>query len=268
MRDLTGKIAVVTGAASGIGLAIARALGRAGMQVALLDIQPDAAKRAGESLAEAGIRCIPVAVDVSDPSSVQRAADEIVHRLGKPHLLANNAGVAFHGTPLSETSHADWQWVLGVNLMGAIHAVDAFLPLLREQAEAHIVNTASGSGFFIRPGRHQGPYAASKYALVAYTEALEAELAGSSVHVSLLCPGATSTQIHASGQNRPARFGGAVERPQELYLKDIAGQGLDPDTVAETALHGIRENRFYIFTHPGTRDLIEARHARILEAFS
>ena len=266
MMNFAGKIAVVTGAASGIGLGIAHALGRAGMTVALADIRRDAVERACRELREAGSEAMPLVIDVSDPDSVAAAAADVEREIGCPHILVNNAGVAFHGTPLEQVTHENWQWVIGVNVLGAINCVSSFLPLMKRNGEGHIVNTASGSGFFIRPGRHQGPYAVTKYAVVAFSEALEQELAGTGIGVSVLCPGAVNTAIHESGHARPQRFGGPVERPDELFLKDLTAQGMAPDKVADRVLRAIRENQFYIFTHAATRAPIESRHARILAA--
>jgi NAD(P)-dependent dehydrogenase (short-subunit alcohol dehydrogenase family) len=266
--DLAGKIAVVTGAASGIGLGVARALSDAGMSVALLDIQRDAVERAARTLAAGSGRVMAATVDVSSPDSMGEAAEKIKTQFGAPHVLVNNAGVAFHGTPLQHTTYQDWQWVIGVNLIGAINGVRSFLPLMQQRGEGgHIVNTASGSGFFIRPGRHQGPYAVTKYAVVAFSEALEQELAGTSIGVSVLCPGAVNTAIHESGKNRPQQFGGPINRPDEAFLKDLTTLGMPVDQIGNLVIRAIRERKFYIFTHASTRASIEARHARILEAF-
>jgi NAD(P)-dependent dehydrogenase (short-subunit alcohol dehydrogenase family) len=266
MIALAGKTAVVTGAASGIGLGIARALGDAGMSVVLADIQRDAVEQAARELKDAGIHASALVVDVSDPESVARAADAVERLCGGPHILVNNAGVAFHGTALQDVTHENWQWVLGVNLSGAINGVRCFLPMMKRRREGHVVNTASGSGFFIRPDRHQGPYAVSKFAVVAFSEALEQELRGSGIGVSVLCPGAVNTSLHESGQRRPAQFGGPVERPDESFLKDLTAKGLSPEAVGQSVVQAIVENHFYIFTHPSMRGPIEARHARILAA--
>ncbi len=267
MIDLKGKGAVVTGAASGIGRAIAFALGRAGMKVALADIQKDKVERAAAEARGAGIDAVSLAVDVSDDGSVAAAAHEIDQRVGKLHIAINNAGIAFHGTPLQETSATDWQWVLGVNVLGVINCTRHFLPLIRRHGEGgHVVNTASGSGFFVRPGRKQGAYAVSKFAVVAFSEALEIELAGTGIGVSVLCPGAVDTEIHGSARNRPEHLGGAFERPAEAFLKDLTSQGMAPDAVAQRVMEAIRSDAFYIFTHASLRDPIEARHRRIMAA--
>lgn len=268
MNGWEGDTAVVTGGAAGIGLGVARALGQCGMHVVLADIDAQALDAAVAGLRGAGVAADTVLVDVSDRASMALAARTVAERHGPPRVLVNNAGVAFHGTPLAQTSERDWQWVLGVNLMGVVHGVQSFLPLMQSRGGGgHIVNTASGSGFFVRAGRHQGPYSVSKFAVVAYSEALELELEGSGIGVSVLCPGAVDTRLHASGQRRPARFGGPLERPQEAFLQDIMAGGLSADAVGALVVHAIRHAQFYIFTHQGLRAPIEARHARILAAF-
>lgn len=268
MKEWQGEPAVVTGGASGIGLAIARSLARAGMSVVLADIRQDALEMAVDGLRQEGLSAAAMVLDVSDPQSVSRAAQSVVRLHGVPRVLVNNAGVAFHGTPLEEVSSADWQWVLGVNLMGVIHGVQSFLPLMKARGgSAHIVNTASGSGFFVRSGRHQGPYAVSKYAVVAYSEALEQELQGTAIGVSVLCPGAVESHLHESGGRRPRRYGEAAVRPEEAFLKDLTAKGLPADAVGEQVVSAIRNGQFYIFTHLALKPLIEQRHARILAAF-
>jgi NAD(P)-dependent dehydrogenase (short-subunit alcohol dehydrogenase family) len=269
LRKLQGKVAVVTGGASGIGFGIAEALGQAGMRIVLADISRDAVEQACRRLQQGGIDAAPVVVDVSDAASMGNAAEAVKQRCGGAHVLVNNAGIAFHGQKLDEISEQDWQWVLGVNVLGVIHGVRSFLPLIRAAGEGgHIVNTASGSGFFVRAGRDQGAYSVSKYAVVAYTEALEQELAGSGIGVSLLSPGAVNTAIHRSGMNRPVRFGGAVERPGDAALKPFIERAMAPSEVGRMVLDGIAANRFYIFTHATLLDLIEERHARIRAAFA
>lgn len=268
MLDLRGKNAVITGAASGIGLATAHALGRAGMRVALADINQVAVARACDVVRAAGIEAIPLVVDVSEDASVAAAAASIARAFGSLHVAMNNAGVAFHGTALDKVTPQDWQWVLGVNLMGVINCTRHFLPLIRQHDEGgHVVNTASGSGFFVRAGRSQGAYAVSKYAVVAFSEALEVELAGTGVGVSVLCPGAVNTAIHDSARNRPPQYGEAVARTDEAFLKDLTAQGITADEVARRVVEAIRADEFYVFTHPSLRQPIEARHRRIMAAF-
>ncbi len=267
--DFNGKGAVVTGAASGIGLGIARSLAGAGCYVALLDIESDALERARAELAAKGARVFARRTDVSDAADMALAAQEIEEALGKVHLLFNNAGVEIGGTRLEDLSDADWQWLFGVNVFGVINGVRRFVPLLRKHGEpAHVVNTASLAGFWVNPDFRLGPYAATKYAVVALSEGLEQDFAGSNIGVSVLCPGAVNTGITRSGRNRPERFGGAYERAGTEGLQAALAQGLTGDQVGARVLRAIRDREFYVFTHEAPKKWFEARFARVLAAFA
>jgi NAD(P)-dependent dehydrogenase (short-subunit alcohol dehydrogenase family) len=245
MRDLAGKTALVTGAASGIGLGIAGALAQAGMHLVLADLHAEPLEQAGAVIAATGARVETVVTDVSDPDQVVAAGRAAEQAFGKLHVLVNNAGVAMHGIPVEQATPETWRRVIGVNVMGVIHGIHALVPLIRRHGEGgHVVNTASISGFFVREGRHQGGYAMTKYAVVALSEALEQETRGSSIGVSVLCPG--------PGRADPA--GGFAGR-------------MEPEAVGARVLHAIRHDEFYIFTHTGERAVIQARHARIAAAF-
>jgi len=272
MQDLRGKCAIVTGGASGIGFAIAEALAGAGANIVLADINPEkleaarlAIEKRGEKL---GVRSIGVIVDVSEPASVAALGRAGEAAFGKIHILANNAGVAMHGTPVEKVTLNEWNWVMGVNINGVINAIHALVPLIRRHGEGgHIVNTASISGFFVRAGRNQGAYAMTKYAVVALSEALEQELADTGIGVSVLCPGAVQTGIFQSTGTRPDRFGGAFERPEQARMRDMLEGGLAPGQVGARVLRAIREDEFYVFTHAGEREVIRQRFARIDAAF-
>ncbi len=268
MQDLQGRTAIVTGAASGIGLGIARALAGAGVNVVLADIQQaplDAARREVEAL---GVRAADVLMDVSDPESVAAAARAVEAAFGKLHIVVNNAGVAMHGTPLEQVSADEWNWVIGVNVLGVINGIRSFVPLIRRHGEGgHVVNTASISGFFVREGRNQGAYSMTKYAVVALSEALEQELQAAGIGVSVLCPGAVQTRIFQSASTRPDKFGGPYARPQQEALRGAMGHSLAPDLVGQRVVQAIRDNEFYVLTHAGERDAVKARHARIEAAF-
>jgi NAD(P)-dependent dehydrogenase (short-subunit alcohol dehydrogenase family) len=268
MQDFTGKTAIVTGAASGIGLGVAKALAGAGMNLVLADLRPEPLEAARKQVAALGGQVIGVTVDVSDPDSVAAAAAAAERAFGKLHVAVNNAGVAMHGTPLEQVTAQEWNWVISVNVMGVINGIRSFVPLIRRHGEGgHVVNTASVSGFFVRAGRNQGAYAATKYAVVALSEALEQETAGAGIGVSVLCPGAVSTAIFDSAATRPERFGGAYSRPSQEALRSAFATGaLSPDAVGQRVLRAIRDEEFYIFTHTGERDVIEERHARIRAA--
>jgi NAD(P)-dependent dehydrogenase (short-subunit alcohol dehydrogenase family) len=269
LQNLTGKTAIVTGAASGIGLGIAKALAGAGMNVVLADLRPEPLAAALPQVKALGGEAITVQTDVSDAASVEAAAQAAERAFGKLHIAVNNAGVAMHGTQVEQVGLDEWNWVIGVNVMGVIHGIRSFVPLIRRHGEGgHVVNTASISGFFVRKGRNQGAYAMTKYAVVALSEALEQETEDAGIGVSILCPGPVETNIFASAATRPARFGGAYSRPAQEHMRtSVLGTALSPDVVGARVLKAIRDNEFYVFTHATERDVVRARHARIDAGF-
>ena len=268
MKDVNGKVAFVTGAANGIGLAICRALARAGAQVALADIQPDALESARQEIAALGVNTIALSLDVSDADAMARAADEVEAAFSKVHIVCNNAGVAVVNSLLQFTP-TEWNWIFGVNMFGVVHGVQTFVPRIRKHGEGgHIVNTASMAGLQINPAIPGiGPYAMTKYAVVALSEMLEHELAGSGIGVSVLCPAQVATTIGDCGPRRPERFGGSYRSAEPAEIRARAAAGMSPDLVAERVLHAIRNDEFFVFTHPEARNLVEQRHARIIAAF-
>ncbi len=266
MRDLQGKTAVVTGAGSGIGLGIARALAGAGMNLVLADIQPGPLDAARDLVEAAGARAVTLRTDVSDPDQVAALARAAQETFGGLHVAVNNAGVAMHGTKVEDVAAEEWRWVLGVNVLGVINGIHAFVPGIRRHGEGgHVVNTASISGFFIRPGANQGAYSMTKYAVVALSEALEQELDGSGIGVSVLCPGPVRTRIFEGTATRPEQFGGPYARPaHEAMAARMLGTGaLEPEQVGTRVLHAITHDEFYVFTHGTERAAVRARHARI-----
>ena len=268
MNDFAQRTAVITGAASGIGRGLARACARAGMRVALLDIQPGPLAAFERELTAAGATACSVVTDVSDGAAVEAAAQTVQHRLGPVHLLVNNAGVAVHGRPLAEVPDADWQWALGVNVMGVVHGVRAFLPAMRAHDQGgHIVNTASIGGLQVRPGWNGGPYSATKYAVVALSESLRNELEGTNVGVSVLCPGPVRTNLAQGNAARPQRFGAPSAQAMPGMLEAVLAGGVDPDAVGELVLRAVRERQFFVFTHPEHREWIAHRHAQLMEGF-
>ena len=268
MKDFAGKTAFVTGAAQGIGLGICRALAKAGANLAMADIAADALEAARAGLERDGAQAVALPLDVSDFAAFERAAAAAAARFGKLHILVNNAGVAAPPKPVSAIALEEWNWLIGVNLYGVIHGVRAVLPLLRQHGEAgHVVNTASIAGLQVRPGRGTGGYAATKYAVVAFSESLEQELAGSAIGVSVLCPAAVNTAIYLAGRRRPQRFGGPFEPPPPGPNHIALADGLAPDAVGERVLEAIRGGEFFIFTHEEPRGWIEARHRRLIDAF-
>ncbi len=268
MREFKGKSAIVTGAASGIGLGIARAFAAAGMNVALADIEEDALARAHAEIKRLGVRAIALVTDVSERASVFEAAAAAEREFGKLHVAVNNAGVSMHNQRLAEIAPRDWDWLIGVNLYGVIHGIQAFLPLLTKHGEeAHLVNTASIAGLQVNPDMHSAGYAMTKYGVVALSEGLHNELKETKVGVSVLCPAAVDTLIYRSARNRPDRFGGATERTSELFLKDLLAAGWQPDRIGARVVDAIRSGELFIFTHSQTRDWVEARHERLMDAF-
>ncbi|MCP1757103.1 SDR family NAD(P)-dependent oxidoreductase [Bradyrhizobium elkanii] len=271
MRELAGKAAFVTGAASGIGLAIATAFAREGMKVMLADIETGPLDKAVDALRAGGADVHGVVCDVADPLSVDRAAEASFRAFGRVHVLCNNAGVAAGGG-IDPISIDDWRWVIDVNLMGVVHGIRSFLPHIRQHGEGgHIVNTASMAG--IRSGLGLSPYSATKFAVVSLSEGLAMQLRPLGIGVSVLCPSFVRTRIGESGRNRGEQYGPARQldpaSPMAAVVAEIARRleaGLDPASVAGQVLAAIRDDQLYIFTHPGMRAEVEERFSAILTA--
>ncbi len=221
MDDLAGRNAFVTGAGSGIGQGIARNLALAGVNVAVADIRKDAAEATAAAIVAAGGRAVPLALDVSDRTDVEHGADQAEQALGPIHIVCNNAGVAMHGVPLEKIAANDWDWAIGVNVYGVIHGIQTFVPRMRAHGEGgHVVNTASIGGLQVNPSFLTSAYSMTKYAVVALSEALEQELEGSGIGVSVLCPAAVATSIHLSERSRPD----AARRPDGAAGKPFHGR--------------------------------------------
>jgi NAD(P)-dependent dehydrogenase (short-subunit alcohol dehydrogenase family) len=269
MQDFKGKAAVVTGAASGIGLGIAKALASAGMNIMLADLRPEPLEAARQAVASMGGRAEAVTIDVSDPASVAAAGVAVSKAFGTLHVAVNNAGVAMHGTPIEAVTLEEWSWVMGVNINGVINGIRTFVPMIRAHGQGgHVVNTGSVSSLFVREGRNQGAYAMTKYAVLALSEALEQEVKAAGIGVSVLCPGGVTTSIFDSAATRPDRFGGAYSRPEQEALKSAFSTGaLHPDVVGRRVLQAIRDEECYVLTHTAERDIISARLDRIKAAF-
>jgi NAD(P)-dependent dehydrogenase (short-subunit alcohol dehydrogenase family) len=263
VKDLAGKVAVVTGAASGIGLAVATRLAGEGMRVVLADVEEAALATAAASLSADGAVATAVATDVADGASVEALRDAALSAFGAVHLVHNNAGVGCGG-PLWTLTEDDWAWVLGVNLWGVIHGIRAFVPLLVEQGEGHVVNTASMAGLVSTP--MMGPYNASKHAVVTISETLRLDLqqAGSPVAVSVLCPGFVQTRIHEAQRNRPGGPRGEPFSPG--VIEHLVATGIPPAAVADAVLDAVTAERFWVLTHPGMKAVVEARMRAILDS--
>jgi NAD(P)-dependent dehydrogenase (short-subunit alcohol dehydrogenase family) len=269
MQELGGKVAVVTGAASGIGRATATAFAAEGMRVVLADIEEKALDPVARELTDAGHTVLPVVTDVSDAASMDALAARTFAEFGGVHVVHLNAGVA-GGGPIWTLTDNDWRWVLGVNLWGVINGIRVFVPRMIEQGgPAHVVNTASMAGLTSSP--FLGPYNVSKHGVVTLSETLHRELAmtGAPIGVSVLCPGWVNTGIGESGRNRPdeLRNDGAVDMADlgAGMLKQLLEQGLQPGDVAAQVVDAVKNNRFYILTHPEWKDMIRSRMEDILE---
>jgi len=271
MHDFEGKTAFVTGGASGIGLAMARAFVGAGMKVMLADVETAALEKALQDLSNHRNRVQGIRCDVADPDSVERAAQAAFDAFGNVHVLCNNAGVAAGGG-IDNISIDNWRWVVDVNLMGVVHGIRSFLPhMLKHSEGGHIVNTASMAG--MSNGMGFSPYAATKFAVVAMSEGLAAQLQPRGIGVSVLCPDFVRTRIGESGRNRQARYGEAPRldpaSPAAQLVVEIARRleaGIDPAEVAAKVLAAIRNGEFYIFTHPNMRQGVDGRFAAIQAA--
>jgi NAD(P)-dependent dehydrogenase (short-subunit alcohol dehydrogenase family) len=268
MEDLQGKVAVITGGASGIGRAVADRAGAEGMKVVLADIEEGPLKAAEDELASKGVEAVGVVTDVADAASVRTLRDRALDRFGAVHLVHNNAGIGLGG-PIWEVSEEDWRWILGVNLWGVIHGVATFTPLLIEQGEGHIVNTASVAGLIAAP--FLGPYNATKQAVVAISETLYKDLqaVGAPIGVSVLCPGFVRTRIAESERNRPAWAVADHEVPgaEEVrgVVQNLVDSGIAPAAVADRVMDAVRSNIFYILTHPELDAAITTRFDDILQ---
>ncbi len=275
MKDVQGRVAVITGAASGIGRGMAESFAAAGMKLVLADVDADRLASVAQELEKSGAEVVPVKTDVSKQDEVDELARRALDAFGAVHVVCNNAGVAHGGVPTWQSTLHDWEWIVGVNLMGVVHGVRAFTPLLLEQGEGHIVNTASMAGLI--SGGGNALYGVTKHAVVALSEALFNELAAqnpSRVRVSVLCPGWINTQILQSSQrNQPEavrhhlpqdRTSPEAEIRRKL-VESLLASGLEPRKVGDLVLDAIREERFWVLTHPHWKSMIRHRMENVLE---
>ena len=269
MQEFEGRVAVVTGAASGIGLACAGRFAAEGMKVVLADIDQAGLDAAVASLAGAGLDVIGVRTDVSKFEQIQALADRAVEAYGKVNILHSNAGVLRAGA-LEELTLEDWRWVLAVDLWSVIYGVKVFLPLIRRAGEGHIVNTASTAG--LQATANLGPYNVAKSGVVAVTETLRLELEaeGAPVSASVLCPGVVQTRIGDSERHRAATgfAEGAVSASAQAFHQSVAPlieTGMAPADVAGQVIAGIRNNDFWILTHTAWKSVLQDRLAGLLQ---
>lgn len=268
MKDFHGKTAFITGGASGIGLSMARAFGRAGMNVVLADIEDAPARAAVDQLASEQIKAVSIHCDVGERNNLRAAALEAVSAFGKIHIVCNNAGVGAGGE-IGKVPERDWDWIVDVNLKSVVYGVETFLPLIRSHGEGgHIVNTASVAGLISAPGLE--PYSATKYAVVAMSEGWAMQLAGGNIGMSVLCPGFVRTRIHESQRNKGAKFAGpdqeGAPEARDLLSKAVE-TGIDPDVVGNRVVEAVRDGDLYIFTDPRFKEIVAMRFATIAHGF-
>ena len=273
MRDFQNKVAVITGAASGIGRGLAERCAREKMKVVLADIEETALDETAQELKDAGADVSIVRTDVSKSEEIEALANKTLDAFGAVHLLFNNAGVGA-GTTVWESTLADWEWVLGVNLWSVIYGVRTFVPIMTKQnEECHIVNTASIAG--LTSGPSLGVYKVSKHGVVSLSETLACELAaiGSKIKVSVLCPAGVNTRIMDSERNRPAEMqnDSAVEsthpavKQMDEMLRQLIETGMSPAQIADTVFDAIRSEKFYILTHAEMKPMVQKRMEDILQ---
>jgi NAD(P)-dependent dehydrogenase (short-subunit alcohol dehydrogenase family) len=276
ITDFKGKTAVLTGAGSGFGLECARIGARLGMNLVLVDVQQDALDAAAGELAGGGAQVLPFLLDVSHAASMEAMGQAVLRRFGAPHLVFNNAGVGAGGL-IWESSVADWEWLLGVNLMGVVHGVRVFTPMMLQAArddpawQGHIVNTASMAGLLSTP--NMGIYNVSKHAVVALSETFYQDLAlvTAQIGASVLCPYFVSTGIGSSGRNRPHGLAGEQPSRSQLIQEAMTGRAVESGKVsaaevAQRVFDAIAENRFYIYSHPKAMKAVETRLEDIIQA--
>ena len=269
MEHLRGKTAVITGGASGIGLATARALGAQGTKLMIADVEESALNQSAGDLSDAGYEVEAVACDVGDLNSMALLAATAFQKWGAVHIVFHNAGVAVGG-PVADMKHSDWEWTLRVNLWGPIHGVEVFTKrMIAGGAGGHMVFTASFAGLV--PNIGLGPYCVSKYGVVALAEVLRRELRRHDIGVSVLCPMRVDTNIGLAGRNRPGVLGGPGASPgvpeQGPENDALAGRVLDAEGVAQSVIESIKMDRLYILPHEESRDAIRRRFERIDQAF-
>lgn len=264
MQDFAGKVAVVTGGASGIGEGMARTFASEGMNVVVSDIEGDRAENVSASIRETGVRSIAIETDVSDRAAVEALADKTFAEFGSADLVCNNAGVCVGGSS-HESSDADWSWLFRVNVDGVLYGCQAFIPRMIEQGGGHIVNTASIGGF-LPAGQIMGAYTASKASVVGISEAYADSIKPHGIGISILCPGLVTSGLIEAERNRPTEYG---ERPGNLepILAEGFKTGMDPLIVGKWVVRAVRDDQLFIFTHPDMRELVEGHFARVMDGF-
>ena len=276
MRDVTGKVAFITGGASGMGLAMARSFARAGMKVVIADIEQTALDAITAEFEASNAEFLPLRLDVTDRAAVEDAAAAAEARFEKVHVVCNNAGVVVGG-PIDQMAYNDWDWVTSVNIDGVVNGIQTFTERMKAHGEGgHFVNTASMAGHISIPGL--SIYTATKFAVVGISETMRADLQPHDIGVSVLCPGVVNTNIFTATRNRPDELagteltmppaGGASEQERAARMEELMAAALDPAVVGDMVLHAIREDEFYIFTHPELEAMTNARKTEMEASFA
>jgi len=270
MKAVKGKVAFITGGASGIGLGIARVFVNAGIKTVIADLRQDHLDSAMNYFTTNRQQdCVhPIQLDVTDRDAMLKAADETESVFGKVHILVNNAGVGVTG-PISKATYADWDFGLGVNLGGVVNGIQTFLPRIRTHGEGgHIINTSSLSALVVMPA-HMAIYVASKAAVIALSESLSTELPNENIGVTVLCPGPIKSKIHELAQNRPEQFrkdSGFLEAERQLGQREVSAMWMEPEQVGEMVLDAVLNDKLYIITHGEWREAAIARFDALVAA--
>lgn len=275
MSQYAGKTVVISGGAEGIGLGIARAMGKQGMNVVLGDIDAKQLNQSRTALENEGINVLTVEMDVTQLSQWQNLAEKALERFGKIHMLVNNAGVGSIPGAIEHTDDKDWRWVVDVNLMGVIYGTQTMVPLMKEHGEGGwLINVASMAGMVGVPSA--GAYTATKVAVVGMSESWYAELKPHNIQVSVLCPAFVKTRINLSTRNKPEELKSEREKnPEKMnssamakHMQSVIDNGLAPEIVGERVVEAITNKELYIFTHPNYRQVLQKRFKNIDDAFA
>lgn len=268
MTDFTSKTAFITGAASGIGLALTKEFLSRGAHVMMTDINAAELEKEAGILKAAGANIATCICDVSDAASVKAAADATIAAFGKVHIVVNNAGVSLAG-PTGRVDLKDWQWIVDINLMGVVYGVEIFTPLIKSHGEGgHIINTASMAGHGAMAT--MGPYNATKFAVVGYSEALAQELSPQNIHVSVLCPTWIQTKIAESSDFRPSNTAAKDQKDSPFFqhIKSLVDNGMTPELYAKMVAEAAIKKQLYVFNDPEMRAAIDKRRDHIIADFN
>jgi NAD(P)-dependent dehydrogenase (short-subunit alcohol dehydrogenase family) len=271
MSQFTGKTAVISGGAEGIGLSIAKALGQQQMNIVIADINQERLQEAYVELKNAGIKVLAVVLNVADEAQWQNVAEQAIERFGKVHMIVNNAGVGGGSGSIEQQDAKAWKWTLDVNLMGVLYGAKAIVPLIKQHGEGGwVVNVASMAGMGGVP--YSGAYTATKTAVVALSESWSVELKEADISVSVLCPAFVQTRIYESERNRPAAYqsdtaNATAESSSSKKAKQMVQNGIEVSIVGKRVVEALNQGELYIFTHPNYRPVIQQRSAAIDAAF-